>query len=1832
MAFRQQLRRWSLLISFGALSFYPASAQNVTISPISLSFGNQAEGTVSASKKVTLKNGQKSAITITSIATNLPDYVTTNTCPMSPATLAASASCTVSVSFEPTALASRSAVLTISDTGASNPQLVTLSGTGTAPTLVSIAVTPTASSISVSGTQQFVATGTYSNGSTQLLTSTAKWTSSTASVATVKNTGLATGVSAGISTIKAASGTITGSTALTVTAATLTSIAIAPASPSIAAGKTEQFTATGTYSNGTTKNLTTTSIWTSSATSVAAIGSGGLATGATAGTTTITATSGTISGSTALTVTGATLSSISLTPAAPSIALGITQQFTATGKYSDGSSQDLTGTATWTSSANTVATVTAAGLATGIAKGSTTITAKSGTISASTSLKVTSAVLTSLAVTPSPATIAVGATQQFLATGTYSDGSTQNLTSTAKWSSSATSVATVKSTTGLGTGVAAGATTITATSGIVSGSATLTVTSAVLTSISVTPTRPSVVSGRTQQLTATGTYSNGSTQNLTTTVTWSSSAASVASVSSVGLGTGVSPGTAIITATSGTITGSVTLTVTAAVLNSLSVTPASVSLAKGSGQQLTATGTYSDGTTQVLTATVVWASSANSVASVSGTGLVTANGVGIDSITASSGSISATASVNVGQASLVSIALTPVNPTLALGTTLPLAATGTYTDGSTLDLTTAATWTSAAPSIATLNDEGVATAVGLGSVTVTATSGSVAGSTALTITAATLVSIAVTPAIPSIPLGTTQQFGATGTYTDGSTQNITPNVQWNSDAPAVAALNSDPSLPGLVNSVGRGSATIRASLGSASGSTVLNVTSAILVSLTVSPPNPSIALGTVQQFTVSGTFSDGSSQDLTGAVTWSSDTPATAVVNNVGSATSTGLGTTTIAAASGAITGSTVLTVTTAALVSIAITPPFATAPLGTAPQFTGTGTFTDGTSQDLTQSGHWTSTAPNVATISNSAGTAGLANALGTGITIIGISSSTVSASATLTVSPAALASITISPQTPTISLGTTQQFAATGIYTDGSSQDVTSLATWSSTDATIAIISNSLGSYGLATSAGLGTTNIAATAGSLVASTACTVGQASLTSIAVTPSNTAIALGYLQQFAAVATYSDGSTQDITQSVIWISSSPSVATISTAGVAMGTSAGTAQISATSGSVTGATSITVNAPVPLSLSISPANPSISVGGTQQFVATLLYSDGTSLDVTNTAAWTSSAPTIAGISGFGLGTGIAAGSSSVQAQWGTGSGAIAGTATLTVLASGVSVIPATSSIAISGTQQFVATISGGGGQDVTWSVDGVPGGNPSGIGTISANGFYAAPSTVGTHTVTATSQANSSSSGSATLTVTSPVGGILASPYFGIDYNTAMPIGSNAISHGIGRFWDTPGVTWPFVQTSACTVAPCSGSFTWTTVDSLLSQMLNGSIRTAQVALSRTPSFATSNPSDLKCAYAKQGGIGNSSPGQCDPPTDLNSDGTGTNQYWRDWVAAYVSHVNAPGYTSTHARVAYWEIWNEPDARTFWTGTMDQLIRMQEDAYCIIKGGSFTIRATGESCTQVQSAVKSASLTGPIDPTALVLMPSYHAQPDGLPVAQAFLYCTGSSIGSSCHNGGHSTTDVVNFHTKPGSNYPSTLESVMDLWTSGINGILQPAEALKPLFGTEGGYATSGWVAPYTVDLNQAAYIARFYIYLYYKGYANNVWYDYTALNGLGSTAANNAYSQIYGAMVGATSLACSVTANGTADVAQPSLYTCTFIEADGTPAQWMWDTDNSGQPAFWDTGASNNLECHSATCPTLIQPVPNSMLTYVDITGAKATLTGHLAPVGIRPILVQAKQ
>ncbi|UVW28547.1 Ig-like domain-containing protein [Massilia sp. H6] len=345
--------------------------------------------------------------------------------------------------------------------------------------LVSVAVTPATPSVAIGATQQFVATAAYSDGSARDVTKIAAWTSSAPGVATVNaTTGMAVGIDAGSAAIAAAFEGQRGSAMLTVLPAKLVSIAVAPAVQDLNVGNTQQYVAIGTFENNTTRDITAVSTFASASPAVASIEAiGGKAQAKAAGRSVISATSGGLQGSAVLNVLPAAAVSLAVTPASSSAPAGATRQLAAFATYTDGSVVDVTASTAFVSATPAAASVGNAGLLTHVAVGSSTITASFAGKTALATATTTAATLSGITVTPSTASVAPGAVQQFVAVATFSDNSTSVVTRTAAWTSSNTDIATVLNT-GAATGIAAGSATITATLDGKSGSARLTVTSA----------------------------------------------------------------------------------------------------------------------------------------------------------------------------------------------------------------------------------------------------------------------------------------------------------------------------------------------------------------------------------------------------------------------------------------------------------------------------------------------------------------------------------------------------------------------------------------------------------------------------------------------------------------------------------------------------------------------------------------------------------------------------------------------------------------------------------------------------------------------------------------------------------------------------------------------------------------------------------------------------------------------------------------------------------------------------------------------------------------------------------------------------------------------------------------------------------------------------------------------------------------------------------------------------------------------------------------------------------------------------------------------------------
>jgi len=978
---------------------------------------------------------------------------------------------------------------------------------------------------------------------------------------------------------------------------------VTPAVANVAVGTKTTLKATATYSDGSTRDVTTTATWSSDTTSVASVASG-VVTGASPGTATVSAAFGGLSGSAKITVPTATVTSLSVTPSNPTAAIQGAVQFHAVVTLSDGTTQDVTQTATWSTSDGSVATVSATGLATGLAAGKSDIQASADMVSGSTTLTVTGATLVSIAVTPTNPALGVGVSQKFTATGTFSDGSVSDVSSNATWSSSDYGVATIDTTSHTATTIAAGSTTIAAAVGSVTGSTTLTVTQATLTAITVSPGSSTLAINGTVDLTASGSYSDGSTVDVTGSVTWSSSNTAVASVSNAadshGTVTGLAGGTSTITAALGNVGGTAGVTVTPASLVSLAISPTDPSLPLGTTVPLTAEGMYSDGSDVDVTKLVTWTSDTSNVAEVSNAngsqGQVTADAVGTSSVHATLGAVTTATTVTVTAAQLVSIAITPANPTLPAGTTQALTATGTYSDGSTTDLTAQATWSSGTTSAATVSNasgsQGTVTAVAQGTTTVTATFAGASGSTLVTVSPPNLTQIVVAPIADSVLAGATVNYTATAIYSNNTQAPLTRGVTWASSNTSVATIaatgRGGPGGGATATTVAAGNTTISATYQGVTGATTLTVTSATVTTIEVTPTNPSVSVNTTRQLTATAIYSDATTRDVTATVTWVSSDPTVAAVSTGGggpaggargNVTALAAGSATVSATLDGLTGSTLVTVTAATLVSIDVTPADSSVAVGTNVAFTATALYSDNTTQNVTTRATWISSLPNVASVSTANGTRGQALAVAAGTASISATLDGVTGSTTLTVTSATLTSVQITPFSPTVPAGFNTNLTATGIYSDNTTRDLTALATWTSSNPNAAAISDAGGTKGALTPVAAGTTTISATYQGVSGTDTVTVSNATLTSITVSPANPTVAVHATQAFTALGTLSDSTTLDVTAYVTWLSSTPGVASVSNAagsrGVATGLSTGSVTISAVRGSVTGSTNLTV---------------------------------------------------------------------------------------------------------------------------------------------------------------------------------------------------------------------------------------------------------------------------------------------------------------------------------------------------------------------------------------------------------------------------------------------------------------------------------------------------------------------------------------------------------------------------------------------------------------------------------------------------------------------------------
>jgi trimeric autotransporter adhesin len=618
-------------------------------------------------------------------------------------------------------------------------------------------------------------------------------------------------------------------------------------------------------------------------------------------------------------------------------------------------------------------------------------------------------------------------------------------------------------------------TTTTTTGGSGSGQVTL-------QSIQLSPSSASIAQGTTQAFTASAQYSDGSTKDVTATAQWSCLMTNIATVSSnaptEGLATGVASGTALISASFSGVTNSAALNVKPVSVSSIAVTPATATIGFENQQQFTATATFSDGSTQDVTTQATWFGFPAFVTTNSG--LAIGQGFGTGSIIASFND-SGSAQITVDASNLVSISVSPSNPTIADRTPLTFSAIGTFNDGSIRDVSSIVLWSNDNPAVANFgNTPGKLTTSSAGTTNVTATVGTLSASTLLTVSSATLNSIAIFPVNANIAPTTKLQLTALGMFSDGSTQDLTSALTWSSSDASIATVNSS----GSVTGVSSGSTTIDATssfgLGLQQASVPINITSSTLASLGLSPTSALMVPGSNLTYTATGTFSDGTTQDLSAAAVWASSAITAATVK-AAVATGQGVGSTVITATLGSISATSNLSIVSPAQFTLAITPATAQIANQTSTQLAVAGTYTDGTTQDLTSLVTWSSSTPAVATVGYQNG---VVTGLSAGQSTITATLGSATSTAAVTLTNATLQSITVLPANPSVTLGNTQQFTATGNFSDNSIQPLLG-AVWSSSNLSVAPINTA----GLASTLSSGSATITATLNGVSGSTTLTV-----------------------------------------------------------------------------------------------------------------------------------------------------------------------------------------------------------------------------------------------------------------------------------------------------------------------------------------------------------------------------------------------------------------------------------------------------------------------------------------------------------------------------------------------------------------------------------------------------------------------------------------------------------------------------------------------------------------------------------------------------------------------
>ncbi|MHB8585304.1 MAG: hypothetical protein ACYDDF_05645 [Thermoplasmatota archaeon] len=948
--------------------------------------------------------------------------------------------------------------------------------------LAAIAVSPTSASMTAGGSQTFVANGTDRFGNS--VSFTPDWTTTCTSDG-ISPGGVFSGTAANSGcNVAASSGSIQGTATMVVTAAGLAVVTVSPASATVTAGGTETFHATGADAYGNPVSIVPT--WTTDCSNATIDSSAGTFASQTADVSCgVMATSGTVDGSSRVSVQPAALQSIVVTPNAPRIVAGAGETFVATGY--DHYANVVTIVPTWATGC-AHATITSNGVfASTTSDSSCTVTATVSSVVGTANVTVGPDALYAITVSPDSVSIVAGVGQSFTASGADRYGN--SVTFTPLWATSCAQ-ASINGAGSLASTTADAGCNVTAAANGVTGVASVTVLPAALASIGVAPANPTLTAGVAQTFTATGydQYRNV----VAMTPAWATDCAGATIATSGLFNSNTADTSCTVTATNGTVHGTSTVVVEPAALYAIMVDPAAPTITAGSPQGFSASGVDRYGNTVGFTAS--WATTCRSATIAANGSFATTTADASCNVTATASGVTGVANVTVTPSALASIAVSPSAPTLTAGVAQNFTAIGYDRYGNTVSFTP--TWATNCTRASIVSTGAFASNTADAACHVNATGESVVGTAGVVVGPAALSSIAVSPATVTLTAGVGKDFGAVGYDRYANVVSFTP--VWATDC-----TNATVNMTGaFASTVADGSCHATATNGSVVGTAAIVVQPAALFVIVVTPRSVSIVAGVAQPFGAVGDDQYGNAVSITPL--WTTNCTSATIDSSGGFSSITADRGCHVTATNGTVNGTASVAVVPAALNAISLSPASPTIVAGVGQAFSTTG---------VDRYGNLVAFAPTWATTCGGAvvnATGYFASTTADARCNVTAQANTVVGTANVTVTPAALAVIDVSPSTTTITAGVGRNFTAVGY--DQFNNTVVFTPGWS-TNCTAATI-DANGSF--ASTRADSACRVSATNGSVIGNGTVSVVPAALHVISLSPASATIAAGSSKQFAA--------------------------------------------------------------------------------------------------------------------------------------------------------------------------------------------------------------------------------------------------------------------------------------------------------------------------------------------------------------------------------------------------------------------------------------------------------------------------------------------------------------------------------------------------------------------------------------------------------------------------------------------------------------------------------------------------------------------------------------------